>query len=207
MRLTYVTGRHRSTIWKVLHRHGCSRRRSLPRQTSRRHEWAEAGALLHIDGFELPKFAVSGHWATGQRAEQHKTRNAGKTHVIGVVDDHTRLANCQLHSAENAIAVSQTLRRAARWFAEQGCGPIQAVMSDNAECYSTSFAFRDTLVELDARQILTPPYTPRWNDKIERFLDTLDTEWAHGRIWPDSTTRDRARKRVALPGVLRLSRI
>jgi transposase InsO family protein len=193
MRLTCLTGRHRSTIWKVLARHGCSqRRRSAPRQSSRRYEWTEAGALLHIDGFELPKFDVPGHWATGQRAERHKTRGAGKTVVIGVIDDHTRLAYCELHSAENAITVSATLRRAAAWMREQGCGPVQAVMSDNAKCYSTSFAFRDTLTDLNARQILIPPYTPRWNGKIERFFGTLDSEWAHGRIWPNSTQRDRA---------------
>jgi len=193
MRLTFLTGRHRSTIWKVLARHGCSqRRRSGPRQTGRRYEWAEAGALLHIDGFELPKFAVPGHWATGQRAEHHKTRDAGKVVVIGVIDDRTRLAYCELHAAENAIAVSATLRRAAAWMREQGCGPVQAVMSDNAMCYSTSFAFRDTLAQLGARQILIPPYTPRWNGKIERFFGTLDTEWAHGRVWPNSTQRDRA---------------
>jgi transposase InsO family protein len=193
MRLTFLTGRHRSTIWKVLHRHGCSqRRRSEPRHSSRRYEWTEAGALLHIDAFEVPKFARPGHWATGQRAEEHKTRRAGKTVVIGVIDDHTRLAYCELHSAENAIAVSATLRRAAAWFVEQGCGPAQAVMSDNAKCYSTSGAFRDVLDQLGARQILIPPYTPRWNGKIERFFGTLDTEWAHGRVWPDSTRRDRA---------------
>ncbi|HYN90851.1 MAG TPA: integrase core domain-containing protein, partial [Thermoleophilaceae bacterium] len=67
-----------------------------------------------------------------------------------------------------------------------------AVMSDNAKCYSRSHAFRDTLHQLDARHILIPPYTPRWNGKIERFFGTLDTEWAHGRVWPDSTARDRA---------------
>lgn len=193
MRLTYLTGRHRSTIWKVLKRHGCSQRRRSPsRQTSRRYEWTEAGALLHIDGFEVPKFDVPGHWATGQRAEQHKTRQAGKTVVIGVIDDHTRLAYCELHSAENKHTVSATLRRAAAWFVEQGAGPVQAVMSDNAKCYSTSLAFRDTLAELGARHILIPPYTPRWNGKIERFFGTLDTEWAHGRVWPNSTRRDRA---------------
>jgi transposase InsO family protein len=193
MRLTFLTGRHRSTIWKVLARHGCShRRRSAPRQTSRRYEWTEAGALLHIDGFELPKFDVPGHWAIGQRAEEHKTRGAGKTVVIGVIDDHTRLAYCELHGAENALTVSTTLRRAAAWMREQGCGPVQAVMSDNAKCYSTSFAFRDALTDLDARQILIPPYTPRWNGKIERFFGTLDAEWAHGRVWPNSTQRDRA---------------
>ena len=193
MRLTFLTGRHRSTIWKVLHRHGCSqRRRSAPRHSSRRYEWTEAGALLHIDAFEVPKFARPGHWATGQRAEEHKTRRAGKTVVIGVIDDHTRLAYCELHAAENAIAVSATLRRAAAWFVEQGCGPAQAVMSDNAKCYSTSRAFRDVLDQLGARHILIPPYTPRWNGKIERFFGTLDTEWAHGRVWADSTRRDRA---------------
>jgi transposase InsO family protein len=191
MRLTYLTGSHRSTIWKVLHRHGCSRRRrSARRETSRRYEWAEAGALLHIDAFQVPKFEAPGHWATGRRKE--RSRRVGKTVVIGVIDDHTRLAYCELHSAENALNVSATLRRAACWFAEQGCGPVQAVMSDNAKCYSTSFAFRKTLEQLDARHILIPPYTPRWNGKIERFFGTLDSEWAHGRIWKSSTERDRA---------------
>lgn len=193
MRLTYLTGRHRSTIWKVLARHGCSRRRrSSTRQSSRRYEWAEAGALLHIDAFQVAKFSVPGHWATGQRAERHKTRRAGKTFVIGVIDDHTRLVYCELHSIENALTVSATLKRAASWFIEQGCGPVQAVMSDNARCYSTSLTFRDTLAQLGARHILIPPYTPRWNGKIERFFGTLDTEWAHGRTWPTSTSRDRA---------------
>jgi transposase InsO family protein len=191
MRLTYLTGRHRSTIWKVLARHGQSRRRrSSTRQTSRRYEWSEAGALLHIDAFQVPKFQAPGHWATGQRKE--RSRMVGKTVVIGVIDDRTRLVYCELHSAENAASVSATLLRASRWFLEQGCGPVQAVMSDNARCYSTSLAFRQTLAQLGARHILIPPYTPRWNGKIERFFGTLDTEWAHGRVWSNSTQRDRA---------------
>jgi transposase InsO family protein len=194
MRLTFLTGRHRSTIWKVLKRHGVSRqRRSQPPQMiTRRYEWTEAGALLHIDAFELPKFERPGHWAHGERSERHRTRRAGKIKVIGVIDDHTRLVYCEIHSAENALTVSATLRRAAAWFTEQGCGAVQAVMSDNAKCYANSHQFRDTLAELDARHILIPPRTPRWNGKIERFFGTLDTEWAHGRVWPTSTQRDRA---------------
>ena len=195
MQLAFMTGRHRSTIWKVLHRHGVSRRSrraGCQRQTTRRYEWAEAGALLHIDAFEVAKFDRPGHWAHGDRSERHRTRNAGKVKVIGVIDDHTRLAYCELHPAENAKAVSDTLRRAAAWMLEQGCGPVQAVMSDNAKCYATSFEFRDTLAELGARHILIPPYTPRWNGKIERFFGTLDTEWARSRVWPNSARRDRA---------------
>ena len=145
MQLQFLTGRHRSTIWKVLKRNGVSRRRrSEPRQTTRRYEWAEAGALLHIDAFQVPKFDTPGHWATGDRSQVARRRRVGKTVVIGVVDDHTRLAYCELHSAENARNVSITLQRAAAWFTEQGCGPVQAVMSDNAKCYATSHQFRQT---------------------------------------------------------------
>jgi transposase InsO family protein len=193
MRLTWLTGRHRSTCWKVLARHGQSRqRRSQRPHTTRRYEWTDAGALLHIDAFELAKFDRPGHWAHGDRSEPNKTRNAGKVKVIGVIDDHSRLVYCEIHSGETAAAVSATLKRAANWMREQGCGPVQAVMSDNAKCYATSHAFKRTVAELGARHILIPPRTPRWNGKIERFFRTLDTEWAHSRVWPNSRRRDRA---------------
>ena len=192
MQLQFLTGHHRSTIHKVLARHGVSGRRRTERpHGSRRYEWAEAGALLHVDAFELPKFDRPGHWAMG-RGEQHKTRNAGKVKIVGVIDDHTRLAYCEIHAAENAKTVSITLRRAARWFSEQGCGPVQAVMSDNALCYTRSHEFRDALADLGAHHIRIPASTPRWNGKIERFFQTLDTERAHSRTWPTSAKRDRA---------------
>lgn len=156
MRLTWSTGRHRSTIWKVLKRHGQSARRRGERQIHRRYGWADAGALLHIDALRAGEVRPArAFWATGQRAEEHKTRQAGKTVVIGVVDDHTRLAYCELHSEESAITVSATLRRAAAWMREQGCGPVQAVMSDNHKAY-TSGLFTELLADLGARQILIP---------------------------------------------------
>lgn len=51
---------------------------------------------------------------------------------------------------------------------------------------------RDVLAELGAQHILIPLYTPRWNGRIARFWHTLDSEWAHSRVWPNSTRRDRA---------------
>jgi transposase InsO family protein len=191
MRLTILTGRHRSTIWKVLKRHGVSRRRRGQRQTFRRFEWSQPGALLHIDAYKAAKFVTPGHRATGRRDQRDRPRGLGHTVVIAVQDDHTRLVYAELHSAENADNVSATLRRAARWMRDQGCGPVEAVMSDNAKCY-TGHAFTGLLDELGARHIRIPPYTPRWNGKIERFFGTLEDEWAHGRVWPNSTTRDRA---------------
>ena len=38
-----IVRRARSTIWKVLHRHGLSRLRRSPRQTYRRYEWSRPG--------------------------------------------------------------------------------------------------------------------------------------------------------------------
>jgi transposase InsO family protein len=190
--LAGLVGFRRSTIWKVLRRHGCSRRRSAPRQTSRRFEWSQPGALLHIDTMQLPKFDRPGHWATGGlRSEEIRNRGAGRVYVISVVDDHSRLAYCELHSAENQATTTATLRRAAAWMLEQGCGPIEAVMSDNHKAY-ISHQFQQLLAELGARHIPTPPYTPRWNGKVERFHRTLNDEWARTRIWPTSHQRDRA---------------
>ena len=71
-------------------------------------------------------------------------------------------------------------------------------MSDNAFAYRYSRAFRGTLAHHGARQILTPPYTPRWNGKVERFIQTLKREWAYAHSWPSSAERSKA-----LPSFLR----
>src|SRR5881394_2741168 len=114
MRLTILCGRHRSTIWKVLKRHGVSRRRRGERQTYKRFEWSQPGALLHIDAYKAPKFIQPGHKVTGDRTQ--RARGLGHTVLIAVQDDHTRLVYAELHGAENATNVSITLKRAARWF-------------------------------------------------------------------------------------------
>jgi len=62
-RLAGVVGHRRSTIWKVLHRHGCSRQRRTPKERfTRGYEWSEPGALLHMDAKQLPVFTEPGHW-------------------------------------------------------------------------------------------------------------------------------------------------
>jgi len=189
-RLQGICRRHRSTIWKVLRRNGCSRLRcSEPRQTYRRYEWSQPGALLHIDAKLLPRFERPGHWAHGDRSDRN--RAVGSLCVVSVIDDHSRLAYCELHAKEDRHAVTRTLLRAAAWMREHGCGPVEAVMSDNHKAYG-SHRFQAALTQLGARHILTPPYTPRWNGKVERFQRTLELEWAKSQTWRSSAARDRA---------------
>src|SRR3954454_11300498 len=75
-RLAGLVGHPRSTLHAVLARRGLARLPRPERQTFKRYEWSEPGALLHMDVKRLARFDVPGHWATG-RAEQHKTRGAG----------------------------------------------------------------------------------------------------------------------------------
>ncbi len=83
------------------------------------------------------------------------------------------------------------MRRALEHFAELGLGPPEAVMTDRAPIYR-SLAFKAVLQTAGARHIPTPPYTPRWNGKVERFIQTLKREWAYAHAWPNSAARCRA---------------
>jgi transposase InsO family protein len=152
---------------EVLKRRGVSRRRRETRQTFRRFEWSQPGALLDIDAYKAPKFDAPDHRVL-DKSYVGRTRGLGHTVVIAVQDDHSRLVYAELHSAENAANVSVALRRGAAWMREQGLGPVEAVLSDNAKCY-TGHRFAQTLDELGARHIRIPPYTPRWNGKLERI--------------------------------------
>jgi hypothetical protein len=113
IRLQAITGRHRGTISRVLARPGVSHRRRAGRQTHRRFEWSRPGALLHINAYSAPKFATPGHRAHGERSKIGRELGLGKTVVIAVQDDHSRIVYAELHSAENAANVAITLKRAA----------------------------------------------------------------------------------------------
>jgi transposase InsO family protein len=193
-RLAGICRRARSTIWKVLRRHGLSRRPRSPRASYRRYEWSRPGALLHVDMARLQRFDRPGHAVTGDRRRNQDAKREGVGYVWlhCVLDDRTRYAYVEQHRDEGAATAAAVLERAVAHFAELGLGPPAAVMSDNALAYRRSRAFRSALERLGARHILTPPYTPRWNGKVERFIQTLKREWAYAHSWPSSAHRSRA---------------
>jgi transposase InsO family protein len=199
-RLAGICRRPPSTIWKVLRRHGLSRRRGPGRQTYRRYEWSEPGALLHVDVARLARFERPGHAVTGDRTTSGAERRAGVgyTYLHCVVDDHSRYAYVEQHRDQGGETAAAVLDRAIEHFASLGLRPPEAVLSDNAFAYRNSRAFAAVLTRNGARHILTPPYTPRWNGKVERFIQTLKREWAYAHSWPNSTERTRA-----LPSFLR----
>jgi transposase InsO family protein len=191
-RLAGIVRRARSTIWKVLARHGLSRRQRGERRHFRRYEWSRPGALLHMDVKKLARFAEPGHRATGDRREIARNRGAGYDYLHCIVDDNSRFAHVELHPREDAETNARTLERALAELAALGLGPPEAVMTDRAFVYTQSRRFRALLARVGARHIVTPPYTPRWNGKVEAFINTLQQEWAYARRWPNSGERARA---------------
>jgi transposase InsO family protein len=65
-------------------------------------------------------------------------------------------------------------------------------MTDSAMVYRNSHHFQQLLAQAGARPIRTPPYTPRWNGKVERFIQRLQSEWAYSYTWPNSSRRARS---------------
>jgi transposase InsO family protein len=189
-RLAGIVRRARSTIWKVLRRHGLSPRPRVPAAPPRRYEWSRPGALLHIDVKRLVRFERPGHRVTGDR--KRRSRNVGFDYLHCVVDDHSRYAYVELHPRDNAETAARVLERALAHLSELGLGPPEAVMTDNAMSYRNGRRFQQLLAAAGAQHITIPPYTPRWNGKVERFIQTLQREWAYGRVFHTSTDRTAA---------------
>jgi transposase InsO family protein len=192
-RLAGICRRARSTIWKVLFRHGLSRLRGAAKEPTRRYEWSEPGALIHVDTARLARFRRPGHRVRGRSSETRRKKSEGVGYVFlhVAIDDRSRYAFVEQHPDETGETSARFLGRAIAHFGELGMAPPQAVMSDRAMAYR-SRAFKAELERVGARQILTPPYTPRWNGKAERFIQTLKREWAYAHAWPSSAARSRA---------------
>lgn len=183
-----------STVWKVLRRYGVSRLRLPAREPVRRYERSRPGELLHVDIKKLGRF-----WTIGKRIYGdglQRNRRAGWQYLHLAIDDHSRLAYCELLPGERPADCVAFLRRAVAWYAERDV-TIERVLSDNGNGYR-SFAWRDICAELGIQRRYTRPRRPQTNGKAEALVKTLLREWAYRFAYPSSVHRARA-----LPGYLR----
>jgi transposase InsO family protein len=187
------TGVAHSTISAILKRHGCSRAPRADRGAVVRYEWPCPGDLLHMDVKRYPRFARPGHAVTGDRTRTafETTHPLGHDYFHAIVDDHSRLAYGELLDDERAATVSAFAERALAWLAAHGI-TVRRVMTDGAWSYTHNRGLRDLLTDRGIRHIVTPPYTPRWNGKVERFHQTMERQWAKGVRYRTSSARNEA---------------
>lgn len=192
--LAAVLGRPRSTVYRVLRRHGRNRLDHTDRPTGVpiRYEKDRPGELVHVDVKKLGRIPdggghrMVGRWQ-GNRNKGHRY-TMGYDYLHAAVDDHSRVAYVEVHSEERGETCARFLARACAFFAEEGV-KVQAVMTDNAMNYRRSRAFLEAMEALGIAHVPIPPYHPRANGKVERFNRTLLEEWAYVRLYTSNSER------------------
>jgi transposase InsO family protein len=191
-----ATGFAHSTVWKVLHRHGLSRRGGARKQPANSYEWPCPGDLLHMDVSRYARFLRPGHRVTGDRSQRCRRwmrpeTRVGYDYAHAIVDDHSRLAYVELHEDEKAATVTGFVERALAFFAAHGVA-AKRLMTDNAFTYIHNRSLRELLARQGIRHLTTQPYRPRTNGKVERFHQTMGHEWAYGLSYRSHRQRNQA---------------
>jgi transposase InsO family protein len=188
-RIAEALGMPERTVRAVLARNGLSR---LPRvdagEPANRYERPAPGELIHIDVKKLGRIGQEGHRVHGDRSR--RARGVGWEFVHVCVDDCTRLAYVEVLEDERTATVIAFLARAVAWLEAHGI-EVQRLMTDNGSAYR-SHLHATACRELGIRHLFTQPYRPRTNGKAERFIRTLQAEWAYAGAYPSSVARTRA---------------
>ena len=176
----------RSTVARWLARSGLGRLRALAApEPARRYVHDRPGELVHLDVKKLGRIERVGHRITGDR--RSRSRGAGWEFAHVAIDDASRLAYVEVLPDERGPSAVSFLTRARDFFAAHGA-QIQRLLTDNGSCYR-SLAFAACCSQLGIRHSRTRPYHPRTNGKAERFIQTLQREWAYAFPFPSSAHR------------------
>lgn len=178
-----------STVVTEQRRQGLARLPSLqPPAPVVRYQRERPGELLHIDVKKLVKIGRVGHRVHGDRSSH--VRGIGWEYVHAAIDDASRVAYSEVLPDELAVTAVAFTQRAIAWYAARGI-VIEGIMTDNGSAYRSRL-WRALMHGAGLRHLLTRPYTPRTNGKVERFIQTLLREWAYVRPYERSWIRTRA---------------
>lgn len=183
-----MIGVPRSTVARWLHARGLGRLKRLAApEPARRYQKERPGELLHLDIKKLGVITRIGHRITGTR--RHRRPGAGWEYAHVAVDDASRIAYSEVLPDQRAPTAIAFLRRAVAFFAARGIR-VEALLSDNGSCYR-SHLFAAACRQLSLVHHYTRPYRPRTNGKAERFIQTIQREWAYA--FPFHSSIDRSR--------------
>jgi transposase InsO family protein len=184
-----------STVAAVMRREGVPRLADLDRPTGlpvRRYQACHPGELVHQDHKKLGRIPDGGgHRVLGRAAAPSAHRGLGYDHFEVLVDDRSRRSIVVQVPDESGASAAAALKLAIATFEADGIA-VERVMTDNAWAYR-GHEYRAALG--DRRQTRTRPYRPQTNGKAERFIGTLNREWAYARTYTTNAAR-----LAALPG-------
>ena len=200
-RIAGILGLRPSTVHRILTRYAMPRLAWLDRPTGTpvRYERDRPGELVHVDIKKLGRLRDGGGWRVHGRdssagRDNHAARSRGELvgheYVHSAVDDHSRLAYCEVLPDEQAATAVAFWTRAQAFFSTHGIG-VERVLTDNGSCYR-SRSWREHLAADGIEHKRTRPYRPQTNGKVERLNRTLLTEWAYARPFSSGQERTEA---------------
>ena len=143
-----------------------------------------------MDVKRYPRFRRPGHAVTGDRTKTSAEKRAQLgDDFFHAYYDHSRIAYGELLADERAATTTAFVERALAWFEDLGV-TTRRVMTDGAWSYTHNRSLRELFASRGIRHIVTPPYTPRWNGKVERFHQTMEREWAKGQRYRNHHARN-----------------
>jgi transposase InsO family protein len=179
----------RSTVAAILARVGLNRLTALPPPVAiRRYERVRPGELVHLDIKPLARILRVGHRIHGDRRQM--TSGGGYEFAHVAVDDYSRVAYVEVLPDQRGTTTARFLRRTVQWFARRGVR-VERVLTDNGSAYRSN-AFRAVATTARIRLLRSRPYHPQTNGKAERFIQTLQREWAYAVPYSRSAQRTRA---------------
>ncbi len=185
-------GLARSTVYAVLRRLGLNHLKVLrpPRPVYRRYERPIPGDLGHLDAKELANIGDGEGHRVRERVVARRHRGVGSVTIFALTDDRTRVTFRAELPAEDAASAAIFLGWALEFFRRLGVR-FRQLMTDGHLAYR-SLAFQRILERERIEHITTPPYTPRWNGKVERYFRTMLEEAAYARAYRSDAERRRA---------------
>ena len=179
----------RSTVAAILARVGLNRLAALtPTIAVQRYEHPFPGALVHLDIKPLGRIERIGHRIHGNHGQ--RTKGAGYEYAHVAIDDHSRVAYVEVLADQRGSTTAAFFARVVQWFAQRGV-VIRRILTDNGGGYR-SYRFATAVRRARIRHRWCRPYRPQTNGKAERFIQTLQREWAYARPYATSARRTRA---------------
>ncbi len=185
----------RSTVYAVLRRAGLNRLDHLHRVTRQvvRYERARPGDLLHLDVKKLGRVPpgggkrfAPGFSETGAGPHQQRSQEVDYLHVA--IDDHSRYTYVEALPDERGPTTAAFLERALASYRRRGV-QVRELLTDNAKNYTAAQVFLEVTAAHGLRHRTTRPYRPQTNGKAERFIQTLQNEWAYLRRYRSNEER------------------
>lgn len=161
-----------SSIYNICKRYGLNKMTKPMKENKRKIIKDEIGQMGHIDCHYLPKGMVM--------------NNDNRIYVVGVIDDCSRVAWCELVDDIQGLTVMFAIMRCLKALKTNYGIEFREILTDNGPEFGgyspddknqMTSPVKRLFYEMGIKHRKTQPYRPQTNGKIERFWRTMDEDF------------------------------